>query len=573
MFLGLRERQIAARVDQFGQQTVRELADFFDVTEVTIRRDLRKLEQAHLLKRTHGGAISLTNGGTIGWPVLLARVNEAPDDTSSDALILPPIPERVAYTLREGALRNRIPIIAESVPQDDACYVGHDNLAAGYDLGLWAGGALARRLGAKAPVFALDISHHALPNTRERSQGFADGLNASISGRHVVVRTVDGHGMYDEAYRAASDALRLHPETNLVFGINDDSALAAIQALQDLGREPGDIVVVSIGAEGNTALDVLNRDSFLQAVIALFPEVVGRLTIDTIVRLWQGEDVSNAVVMPHRLITPGSIGEFYARVGRDWDLKSDCADELLAPYGHAPAAAPPDRTISFAILYRTHEWYQNVNQAMRHRCSELGISLRNADWKDDFHDEIRELQRLIGKLAASYIDDGDSVMLDSGVTTEYMCSFLAVPQNLSVVTNSLSIFNRLRGLTSIELTLTGGRYNKSIDSLVGRGAQLTLGDLRVNKAFIVARGLSLEFGVSAVREAEAEIHRSMCHAARELVVLADHTLLDTDAKFHSFHLDEVDTIITDAGITPSQRHELTQRGIKVLVAGDVLNSP
>jgi hypothetical protein len=34
----------------------------------------------------------------------------------------------------------------------------------------------------------------------------------------------------------------------------------------------------------------------------------------------------------------------------------------------------------------------------------------------------------------------------------------------------------------------------------------------------------------------------------------------------------VDTIITDAGITPSQRHELTQRGIRVLVAGDVVDS-
>ncbi len=46
----------------------------------------------------------------------------------------------------------------------------------------------------------------------------------------------------------------------------------------------------------------------------------------------------------------------------------------------------------------------------------------------------------------------------------------------------------------------------------------------------------------------AEIERSMIRAAREVIVLADHTILDIESNYHVVDLDAVDTLITDAGI-------------------------
>ena len=59
---GLNERQIQI-MDQVlleGEVKVGDLKDFFQMTEMTIRRDLEKLEQLGLIRRTFGGAIPVT---------------------------------------------------------------------------------------------------------------------------------------------------------------------------------------------------------------------------------------------------------------------------------------------------------------------------------------------------------------------------------------------------------------------------------------------------------------------------------------------------------------------------------
>ena len=63
----------------------------------------------------------------------------------------------------------------------------------------------------------------------------------------------------------------------------------------------------------------------------------------------------------------------------------------------------------------------------------------------------------------------------------------------------------------------------------------------------------------------------MIDAAREIIVLADHTVLQSESNYRVTALENVDTVITDAGIRASQSLELSQLGIKVVVAGRVTN--
>ncbi|MBC7812652.1 MAG: DeoR family transcriptional regulator [Burkholderiales bacterium] len=565
MFLGKRETDIVSVINRDGTGSVRDLAERFGVTEVTIRRDLKKLEQLSLLKRTHGGAVSIGSG--FDWAAFLPTTNGDSEETVADALILPPVPDRVAHTLRERALRKRIPLIAESCPQENGLYLGHDNYEVGHALGEWTGRYFKQHGGTSAHL--LDITLQSLPNTRERSRGFIDGLSANVSS--VKVFTVDGNGLYDHSYGVARDALHLHPEINIIFGINDDSVLAGIQAHADLDNDPADLIAVVTGGEGKTLLDVLAQDSPLKACAALFPEIVGRLAIDAIVHLWEGGAVPDAIITPYRIMTHDTLKSYYTRKGRDWELIPERFAELVDPMWQRPVHEIKNRTISFAILYRTHEWYQNIVKAVHNRAAEYGIEVRVNDWKDDFSDEIRELRRLIGKLAASYVDDGDTIILDAGVTTEYMAPFLRDCPNIAVVTNSVNLLQRLQSYPNVDLIVTGGKFDGTTRSLLGRGAQLLLRDIRADKAFIVADGLSAEFGVSSATEMKAEVQRAMITAAREVIVLADHTILDVEADFHMTGLDAVDTLITDMGITASQRLDLSHRGIRVLIAGEVSN--
>ena len=58
MFAEERKHMIVDLVNKNIKTTVNNLCEEFSVSPATIRNDLRELEEAGLLKRTHGGAIS-----------------------------------------------------------------------------------------------------------------------------------------------------------------------------------------------------------------------------------------------------------------------------------------------------------------------------------------------------------------------------------------------------------------------------------------------------------------------------------------------------------------------------------
>jgi DeoR/GlpR family transcriptional regulator of sugar metabolism/DNA-binding LacI/PurR family transcriptional regulator len=567
MLLSKREKQIIEIVNKHGGYGVRELALHFDVTEVTIRRDLRKLEEHRLLQRLHGGAVPVEGVEDNG--TLLGGTADDLETNSEDALILAPVQNTASHTLRERTLRKQTPFLAESCPQEGAIYLGPDNFEAGYALGRWTGKFFQEKAGHESTAYVLDISEYDLPNTRERSEGFAEGIKSVLAER-VVIHSIDGGGMYVEAYQIASDALKLNLKTNIIFGINDDSVLAGIQAYLDLDLPPENLIAVNVGGEGATSLKALSENTPLIASVGLFPEIVGELAIDAIVHLWSGGQINDSIITPYTLLTKDNLNQYYQETERGWELERSHAISVHN-WTHQLPPGFEKKEIAFVILHQTHEWYQNVARAMQRRATEIGIHFTVKNLKDDLETEIKELRRLIGKLAASQVQDGETIILDTGSTTNYMAQFLRHRTDLTVITNSHDIFNRLHTSPGITLMLTGGQYDPKTRSFVGRGAQLMLRDMRVDKAFIVAGGVSTEFGVSSVTLQEAEVRRGMIDAAREIIVLADHTTLQEESNYRVTALENVHTLITDAGIRASQSLELSQLGIKVVVAGRVTN--
>jgi DeoR/GlpR family transcriptional regulator of sugar metabolism len=562
MLLIEREKEIVQMVNQRGAVSVRELAQTLDVTEVTIRRDLKKLEELRLLQRTHGGAARVD--GLIPTPGNGAHPEPA-DHLHADALILAPVQTEAAHTLRERALRASIPLIAESAPLDGAIYLGPRNYECAVELGRWAGAYVRDHLGGTAHVLDIQLQ---LSNTRARSAGFAAGLR-DVLGEAVHLVSIDGLGLYNEAYAAALNALRVHPEINVIFGINDDSVLGGLQAYLDLDRDPAALLAVNVGGEGKTLFDVLQRGGALKACLALFPEVVGREAVDGALRALAGEAVGE-IITPAAILTADTLTDYYTLVEGGWQLNEDAAARLAQTRWTTPLPLGRGRRLALVIHFRTHEWYQNVAAAAQRRADALGVVLSVEDVNEDVRAEIAELRRLIGKMAATYVRDGDTIILDAGTPTASMAQFLDGHQNLTVITNSIAVFQRLGRNPNVRLILTGGEFQRESGAFVGRGAQLLLHEIRADKAFMVASGVSESFGVSCKDPAEADVRRAMLDAAREVVLLADHTVLGVDSRVRVAPLDAVHTLVTDPGLPSHYRLRLNQRGVRVMVAGEVI---
>lgn len=80
MFAEERFLRIVETVNRRGKVTVAELSEALDVSPVTIRRDLEKLEEKELLLRTHGGAMAIQ-------PNLLEVAHEKSFSEKEEALV------------------------------------------------------------------------------------------------------------------------------------------------------------------------------------------------------------------------------------------------------------------------------------------------------------------------------------------------------------------------------------------------------------------------------------------------------------------------------------------------------
>lgn len=167
--------------------------------------------------------------------------------------------------------------------------------------------------------------------------------------------------------------------------------------------------------------------------------------------------------------------------------------------------------------------------------------------------------------AAEFIQEGDTILLDAGTTTQFLAKEIKKFSRLTVVTNSLSIAQELQGVSGIEIVVTGGMLRQSTLSLVGPIAEESFKMLRVDKAFIATNGLDLKEGLSTPNIIEAATKRKMMEVAKQVILLADHTKIGrvSFAKFGD--VAGIDKFIVDQGIQEEFVRELENRGIAVHV--------
>ncbi|MBZ4686605.1 MAG: DeoR family transcriptional regulator, fructose operon transcriptional repressor [Clostridia bacterium] len=172
----------------------------------------------------------------------------------------------------------------------------------------------------------------------------------------------------------------------------------------------------------------------------------------------------------------------------------------------------------------------------------------------------------IGFRASQFINDGETVLIDTGTTTAHIITHLKDKNNLTLVTNGLNIMDKVKLLdTSFEVVLVGGVFKPKTQAFVGPLTENVLKDIRVDKAFIATNGFTLQDGATTPDLIEARIKKTMIEIAQEVYLIFDHSKFDkvTFSKFAD--LEDIDYIITDR-ITEDLRQKLSESGIEVIIA-------
>jgi len=181
----------------------------------------------------------------------------------------------------------------------------------------------------------------------------------------------------------------------------------------------------------------------------------------------------------------------------------------------------------------------------------------------DNRDSGNEEKKIIARIALDCIDDGDTIILDTGTTTMALARILGKKKNITVITNDLNTAILLEVIDDLEVIVVGGIMRKGFHCTVDHGIASLLSSISVDKAFMGANSFSLSRGASTPDIAQAGIKQQMISIASKVILLCDHSKLETNSLINFASSKDIDLLITDQ-ISTELKHRYEEVDIEVL---------
>ena len=181
--------------------------------------------------------------------------------------------------------------------------IASDNIQLGYLSGEWV--AKNRTGGANVLIVHLQTAESCHINVEGFWKGIRDNVTNPALFREVAV--VEGGGATDVAFPVVVNALQAHSNINVIYAINDTSALGAIQAVRDAGK------TASIAVIGKDAAPIgkhaIKEGTMVQSS-AQRPTYMGYQGVKTASELLKGNKVEFNVSIPSYTVDSSNINNF-----------------------------------------------------------------------------------------------------------------------------------------------------------------------------------------------------------------------------------------------------------------------
>lgn len=172
----------------------------------------------------------------------------------------------------------------------------------------------------------------------------------------------------------------------------------------------------------------------------------------------------------------------------------------------------------------------------------------------------------ISKAALKFIDDGDTIILDSGTTTTEIARILHQFNNLTIITNALNIASILSEYPGFNIYMPGGILRKKALSLVGSLASENSRKFYCDKLFLGVDGFDTHQGLSTPNVEEAHLNSIMIEMAKKVIVVTDSRKFARRRFGFIAPTSAIHVVITDSGIRDEDKARLEQHGVEVIIA-------
>jgi len=180
-----------------------------------------------------------------------------------------------------------------------------------------------------------------------------------------------------------------------------------------------------------------------------------------------------------------------------------------------------------------------------------------------FEQHVDEKDR-IAKEAALRVSPGSTIILLGGTTVYRMCKYLR-GMKVTIITNSMIVFDALKDEQAAEILMLGGKFNRHEMEVSGVITNSNLKMLRADSLFMGTVSFHPRIGFLTDDINSTELYGLCMDATRTRYILADSSKLGTAGAAVTATCEQLDCLITDNALNNDIAMEFQQVGLKVLL--------
>ena len=175
-----------------------------------------------------------------------------------------------------------------------------------------------------------------------------------------------------------------------------------------------------------------------------------------------------------------------------------------------------------------------------------------------------ETKQKIAQLAAQSVQDGETVMIESGSCCALLAMEIArTKKDVTLITNSGFIADYVRKTGNIRIILLGGEYQPESQVMVGPMTRKCAEAFFVDKLFIGTDGFTKETGFTGNDYMRSQTVQDLAKQATHVIIVTDSIKFFQKGVVNLIETSQVSTVVTDAGIPEEDEDYLTELGVEI----------
>ncbi|MDD3902849.1 MAG: DeoR/GlpR family DNA-binding transcription regulator [Sphaerochaeta sp.] len=177
----------------------------------------------------------------------------------------------------------------------------------------------------------------------------------------------------------------------------------------------------------------------------------------------------------------------------------------------------------------------------------------------------------IADLAASLVNDGETIMIESGSTCTLLAQALGKSKHdVTIITNSVFIARYVREQPTLHVILIGGEYQAESEACVGPLARLGLSQYYTEKCFFGFDGFDARIGFTGSNQSRAEIVEVMKNQCAKMIALSPSGKFSQRGLVKLVSPNEVSIVVTDEQLGEKEKQMILGFGMQVLQSQAIL---